>query len=259
MELVWSLMVCWEVLCKKDVVFQQEFDECCSVFVQVSFNLVVVDVNVERLCQVEGFKCIVVLFLGIIMCCNVDVGDLIDLGVGCVLFVLLQIDLLWVYVNVLQVYVNLVKFGQQVMVIQFELCGCKFEGKVVCMVGFIDVVMCLMQIEVMFFNVDNVLLFGVFVQVELLLKFSGMLLVVVDMFMFWCDGLLVVVVDEQNKVCLKKVRLGCNFGLMVEVLEGLKGDEKLIFNFFDLLVEGDQVEFILKQYKDKVVDKKVVL
>jgi hypothetical protein len=31
-------------------------------------------------------------------------------------------------------------------------------------------------------------------------------------------------------VRLKKVRLGRNFGLTVEVLEGLKGDEKLILN-----------------------------
>jgi hypothetical protein len=42
----------------------------------------------------------------------------------------------------------------------------------------------------------------------------------------------------------------------VEVLEGLKGDEKLILNPSDSLAEGDQVEPTLEQPKDKAADKK---
>jgi len=170
--------------------------------------------------------------------------------------VLSQTDPLRVYVNVPQAYANLVKPGQQVTVTQSELRGRKFEGKVARTAGSIDAATRSMQIEVTLSNADNALLPGAFVQVELPLKPSGTLLVAADTLMFRRDGSLVAAVDEQNKVRLKKVRLGRNFGLTVEVLEGLKGDEKLILNPSDSLAEGDQVEPTLEQPKDKAADKK---
>ncbi|MBW9334704.1 efflux RND transporter periplasmic adaptor subunit [Herbaspirillum sp. RU 5E] len=256
MELARSSMARWEALRKKDAVSQQELDERRSAFAQASSNLAAADANVERLRQVEGFKRIVAPFSGIITRRNVDVGDLIDPGAGRGLFVLSQTDPLRVYVNVPQAYANLVKTGQQVTVTQSELRGRKFQGKVARTAGSIDAATRSMQIEVTLSNADNALLPGAFVQVELPLKPSGMLLVAADTLMFRRDGSLVAAVDEQNKVRLKKVRLGRNFGLTVEVLEGLKGDEKLILNPSDSLAEGDQVEPTLEQPKDKAADKK---
>jgi len=256
MELARSSMARWEALRKKDAVSQQELDERRSAFAQASSNLAAADANVERLRQVEGFKRIVAPFSGIITRRNVDVGDLIDPGAGRALFVLSQTDPLRVYVNVPQAYANLVKPGQQVTVTQSELRGRKFEGKVARTAGSIDAATRSMQIEVTLSNADNALLPGAFVQVELPLKPSGTLLVAADTLMFRRDGSLVAAVDEQNKVRLKKVRLGRNFGLTVEVLEGLKGDEKLILNPSDSLAEGDQVEPTLEQPKDKAADKK---
>lgn len=249
-------MARWEALRKKDAVSQQELDERRSAFAQASSNLAAADANVERLRQVEGFKRIVAPFSGIITRRNVDVGDLIDPGAGRALFVLSQTDPLRVYVNVPQAYANLVKPGQQVTVTQSELRGRKFEGKVARTAGSIDAATRSMQIEVTLSNADNALLPGAFVQVELPLKPSGTLLVAADTLMFRRDGSLVAAVDEQNKVRLKKVRLGRNFGLTVEVLEGLKGDEKLILNPSDSLAEGDQVEPTPDQPKDKSADKK---
>ncbi|HZG22548.1 MAG TPA: efflux RND transporter periplasmic adaptor subunit [Herbaspirillum sp.] len=247
MELAKSSMARWEALRKKDAVSQQELDERRSAFAQASSNLAAADANVERLRQVEGFKRIVAPFSGIITRRNVDVGDLIDPGAGRSLFVLSQTDPLRVYVNVPQSYANLVKPGQQVTVTQSELRGRKFEGKVARTAGAIDPATRSMQIEVTLANADNALLPGAFVQVALPLKPSGALLVAADTLMFRRDGSLVAAVDEQNKVQLKKVRLGRNFGLTVEVLEGLSGKEKLILNPSDSLSEGDQVEPTLEQ------------
>ncbi|WP_044529381.1 efflux RND transporter periplasmic adaptor subunit, partial [Herbaspirillum sp. B65] len=229
----------------------QELDERRSAFAQASSNLAAADANVERLRQVEGFKRIVAPFSGIITRRNVDVGDLIDPGAGRSLFVLSQTDPLRVYVNVPQSYANLVKPGQQVTVSQAELRGRKFEGKVARTAGSIDPVTRSMQIEVTLSNADNALLPGAFVQVALPLKPSGTLLVAADTLMFRRDGSLVAAVDEHNRVRLKKVRLGRNFGLTVEVLEGLNGNEKLILNPSDSLAEGDQVEPTLEQPEQK--------
>ncbi len=242
MDLAKSSMARWEALRKKDAVSQQELDERRSAYAQASSNLAAADANVERLRQVEGFKRIVAPFSGIITRRNVDVGDLIDPGAGRSLFVLSQTDPLRVYVNVPQSYANLVKPGQQVVVTQAELRGRKFDGKVARTAGSIDPATRSMQIEVSLPNADNALLPGAFVQVALPLKPSGALLVAADTLMFRRDGSLVAAVDAQNKVRLKPVKLGRNFGLTVEVLEGLKGDEKLILNPSDSLAEGDQVE-----------------
>ena len=242
MDLAKSSMARWEALRKKDAVSQQELDERRSAYAQASSNLAAADANVERLRQVEGFKRIVAPFSGIITRRNVDVGDLIDPGAGRSLFVLSQTDPLRVYVNVPQSYANLVKPGQQVVVTQSELRGRKFDGKVARTAGAIDPATRSMQIEVSLPNADNALLPGAFVQVALPLKPSGALLVAADTLMFRRDGSLVAAVDAQNKVRLKPVKLGRNFGLTVEVLEGLKGDEKLILNPSDSLAEGDQVE-----------------
>ena len=242
LDLAKSSMARWEALRKKDAVSQQELDERRSAYAQAGSNLAAADANVERLRQVEGFKRIVAPFSGIITRRNVDVGDLIDPGAGRSLFVLSQTDPLRVYVNVPQSYANLVKPGQQVVVTQAELRGRKFEGKVARTAGSIDPATRSMQIEVSLPNADNALLPGAFVQVALPLKPSGALLVAADTLMFRRDGSLVAAVDAQNKVHLKQVKLGRNFGLTVEVLEGLKGDEKLILNPSDSLAEGDQVE-----------------
>ncbi|MFJ3055191.1 efflux RND transporter periplasmic adaptor subunit [Herbaspirillum sp. NPDC087042] len=241
-DLAKSSMARWEALRKKDAVSQQELDERRSAYAQANSNLAAADANVERLRQVEGFKRIVAPFSGIITRRNVDVGDLIDPGAGRALFVLSQTDPLRVYVNVPQSYANLVKPGQQVVVTQAELRGRKFDGKVARTAGSIDPATRSMQIEVSLPNADNALLPGAFVQVALPLKPSGALLVAADTLMFRRDGSLVAAVDAQNKVRLKPVKLGRNFGLTVEVLDGLKGDEKLILNPSDSLAEGDQVE-----------------
>ncbi|MBP0598164.1 efflux RND transporter periplasmic adaptor subunit [Herbaspirillum sp. LeCh32-8] len=242
MELAKSSMARWEALRKKDAVSQQEVDERRSAYAQANSNLAAADANVQRLRQVEGFKRIVAPFSGIITRRNVDVGDLIDPGAGRALFVLSQTDPLRVYVNVPQSYANLVKPGQKVVVTQAELRGRKFDGKVARTAGSIDPATRSMQIEVSLPNADNALLPGAFVQVSLPLKPSGTLLVSADTLMFRRDGSLVAAVDAQNKVRLKKVQVGRNFGLTVEVLDGLEGNERLILNPSDSLADGDAVE-----------------
>lgn len=242
LDLAKSSMARWEALRKKDAVSQQELDERRSAFAQARSNLAAAEANVERLRQVEGFKRIVAPFAGIITRRNVDVGDLIDPGAGRSLFVLSQTDPLRVYVNVPQSYANLVKPGQSVAVTQAELRGRKFEGRVARTAGSIDPATRSMQIEVSLPNPDKALLPGAFVQVALPLKPSGALLVSADTLMFRRDGSLVATVDAQNKVHLRKVQVGRNFGLTVELLDGLSGDERLILNPSDSLAEGDQVE-----------------
>lgn len=245
LELAKSTVDRWEALRKKDAVSQQELDERRSAFSQAGANLAAADANVERLRQVEGFKRIVAPFAGVITRRNVDVGDLVDPGAGGgaarALFLLSQTDPLRVYVNVPQSYANLIRQGQKVLVTQTELRDKKFEGKVARTAASIDTGTRSMQVEIALANPDGILLPGAFVQVALPLKASGAVVISTDALLFRRDGTLVASVDEKNRVRLKQVQLGRNFGQTVEVLDGITGRERLIMNPSDSVAEGDEV------------------
>jgi hypothetical protein len=55
------------------------------------------------------------------------------------------------------------------------------------------------------------------------------------------EGTQVAIVDEQNKVHLQKIKLGRDFGVSSDVIEGLKGGEKLVLNPSDSLSEGQML------------------
>lgn len=237
----------WEGLRKKDAVSQQELEERRSNEAQARANLAAADANVERLRQLEGFKRIVAPFSGVITRRNVDTGDLIDAGGGAgrALFLLTQTDPLRLYVNVPQTYAHLVKAGQEVSVTQAELGGQVFRGQVARTAGSIDTVTRTMQIEVSLPNRDGALMPGAFVQVALPLKASQATTVSTNTLMFRSEGIRVAVVDNQGSVKLRTLKVGRNYGEMIEVLDGLSPADKVVLNPPDSLNDGDKVSIVV--------------
>ena len=233
----------WEALRKREVVSQQEVDEKRSADAQARANLAAADANVERLRQTKAFNRVVAPFAGVITKRNVDVGDLIDAGGGAAraLFVLAQTDPLRVYVNVPQSYAHLVKPGQQVSVTQQELRGQTFKGEVARTAGAIDSQTRTMQVEVVLENKDDKLLPGAYVQVALPLTGTGALTVPTNVLLFRGEGPRVAAVGADGKVQLRAVKIGRNFGEVVEILEGVAAADKLVLNPPDSLNDGDAV------------------
>src|SRR3954471_15451861 len=233
----------WEALRKKDAVSQQELDERRSADAQARANLAAADANVERLRQMEGFKRVVAPFAGVITRRNVDVGDLIDAGGGAgrALFLLAQTDPLRVYVNVPQSYAQLVKPGQQVTVTQAELRDQSFKGEIVRTAASIDAVTRTMQVEIALPNKDDALLPGAFVQVALPLPATGALTIPGNAVLFRAEGTQVALVGPDNKVTLRPIKVGRNFGTTIEVLEGVSPKDRLVLNPPDSLNNGDEV------------------
>jgi RND family efflux transporter MFP subunit len=236
----------WEGLRKRDAVSQQELEERRSNEAQARANLAAADANVERLRQLEGFKRVVAPFSGVITRRNVDVGDLIDAGGGAgrALFLLTQTDRLRVYVNVPQSYAHLVKLGQDVTVTQAELAGQVFRGQVARTSGSIDTVTRTMQIEVSLANKDGALMPGAFIQIALPLKASQAVTVSTNTLMFRSEGIRVAVVDAQGGVKLRTVKVGRNYGEMIEVLDGLAPTDRVVLNPPDSLGDGDKVSVV---------------
>ena len=243
LELAASTRKRWEELRRTGMVSHQQLDERESAETQARANLAAADANVERLKQLESFKRVVAPFPGVITRRNVDVGDLID-GPGRVLFVLTQTDPLRVFVEVPQSYAHLVKPGQKVTVTQTELRGRRFEGTVARTGASIDAASRTMQVEVQLPNRDGVLLPGAYVQVALPLEASGATVISTNALLFRSEGLRVAAVESSGRVKLIAVKVGRNFGPNVEVLDGLKGDERLVLNPPDSMADGDIVSVV---------------
>jgi RND family efflux transporter MFP subunit len=242
LELARSTVERWEALRKRDAVSQQELDERRSAYEQARANLAGADANVERLRQLESFKRVVAPFSGVITKRNVDIGDLIDSNKP--LFLLSQTDPLRVYINVPQAYAQLVRPGQTAVVTQPEMRGRNFNGQVARTAGSIDAATRTMQVEIALPNRDGALLPGAFVQVELAAAASGALTVPSSTLLFRGQGTLVAKVDRQGTVQLQPVHLGRNFGDVIEVLQGLQGNETLVLNPSDSLAAGDKVMLV---------------
>lgn len=247
----------WEALRKKDAVSQQELDERRSAAAQAAANLAAADANIERLRQLEGFKRVVAPFAGVITRRNVDVGDLIDAGGGAsrAMFLLAQTDPLRVYVNVPQSSAHLIKRGQKAVVTQTELQGQSFEAEVARTSGSIEAATRTMQVEITLHNRDNLLMPGAYVQVSLPLPAGNALSVPTNALVIRGDGIQVAVVGAENRIQLKPVKIGRNYGQSVEVLDGVTVKDRLVLNPADSLANGDQVVPTAPREKEKTETK----
>jgi RND family efflux transporter MFP subunit len=247
LDLARSTAARWEALRLKDAVSQQELDERRSLSAQASANLAAAEANVQRLNQLQNFKRVLAPTDGVITRRNVDTGDLIDAGAAGgltrALFVVTQTDPLRLYVNVPQTYAQLVKTGQTVVVTQAELRGQKFQGQVARTAASIDATSRSMQVEISLPNSAGTLLPGAFVQVALPLLASRGFSIPNNALVIRGDGVKVAVVNAQNRVHMKPVQLGRNYGENVEVSDGLANGDRLVLNPPDSLSEGDEVSY----------------
>ncbi len=248
MQLAKSSLERWEALRKKDVVSQQEFEEKKSIYTQAIANFNAAAANAERTRQLSGFKKVVAPFSGVITKRNIDIGDLID-GTTKPLFLIAKTDPLRVYINVPQSYSQWVKVGQPADISLDEIRGKTFQGQITKSASAIDPLTRTMQVEITLGNKEKKLLPGAFVQVNLKLPASNAINIPSNALLIRKEGTQVAVVDAENKIHLQKIRLGRDFGVNADVIEGLKGGERLVLNPSDSLSEGDVVSVVVDAVK----------
>ena len=203
--------------------------------------------NVSRLEKLQAFKRIYAPFDGIVTARNVDVGALIDAGggPGKALFRIGAADRLRVYVQVPQAYSQQAVPGVEADLTLAEFPGRRFAAKVVRTTQAIDKATRSMLAEVAVDNKGGELLPGAYAQVHLKLRASTPALVVpVNTLLFRAEGTQVAVVDAEQRVALKTITLGRDFGTEVEVVDGLSSTDAVILNPSDALVAGVQVRVV---------------
>ena len=233
----------WQNLRKTDSVSQQEADTQSSSYQQALANLAAADANVRRLQQLESFKRVYAPFSGVLVKRNVDPGALINAGSGGVeLFILAKVDPLRVYTNVPQAYSPAIKNGMLAYITLPEIPGQKFRGTVARTADAIDPATRTLLTEVDVPNKDGHLLRGSFGEVHFSAKSNAQRVTVpVNAMLFRQEGAQLAVVGADNKVQLRPITIGRDYGTTLEILGGVKLEDRIIINPADSLENGQTV------------------
>jgi RND family efflux transporter MFP subunit len=153
-----------------------------------------------------------------------------------------RLDPVRVYVTVPQNYLRMIKDGLPADVGVREYPERSFSGRVVRNAAALDSTSRTMLVEVEAPNPDGVMLPGMYSTVHFRLVDPAPPIVVANSTVIVLDGgPQVALVDDNDVVHIRKVRLGRDFGTTVEILSGCSPGERLVVNPSDLLRDGDKV------------------
>ncbi|MGD0988960.1 MAG: efflux RND transporter periplasmic adaptor subunit [Candidatus Sulfotelmatobacter sp.] len=235
----------WEALRKTDSVSAQEADQQSSGYKQAQANLAAADANVRRLEQLEGFKDVYAPFDGMLTRRNVDPGALINAGAGAAgreLFDLARVDPLRVFTSVPQAYAPFIKVGGKTVITLQEFPGEKFVATIARTAESIDPNTRTLLTEVDVPNKNGRLLPGSFGEVHFAVGNNvNKVTVPVNTMLFRSQGPQVAVVGADNKIQLRPINIGRDYGTSLEILGGVSPDDQIVVNPPDSLENGQQV------------------
>lgn len=234
----------WVELLKTASVSEQETAEKTSDLALKKAAVEAADANLQRLKQLKIFDSVTAPFDGTITLRNTDIGQLINADAGAELFRLAQINPLRVYVQVPQPLIHAIMPGQTAELTFQELPGRVFDAKVTRTAGAVDPSSRTLQVELEADNSHGEILAGSYAQARFseipstvpILQLSDNTLI------FRAQGMQIAVVGGDNKVHLRSVRLGRDFGNTVEILSGVSADDRVVLNPPDSIADGDQVQ-----------------
>ena len=243
-ELARSTNERWQGLLATESVSQQDADQRAGDAAAKSAAQMSAAANVARLREMEGFKRVVAPFAGVVTQRNTDVGALINAGEapGSALFRVADTHRLRIYVQVPQAYAAQVRTGMSASLEFTDHPGQHYSAAVASTAHALDAVSRTLQVELQIDNASGELLPGAYVQVTFALPpSSGTLRVPVNAVIFRGKTPQVATVDEAQRVRLRDIAEGRDFGTEIEVLAGINANDTLVLNPPDSIADGQQV------------------
>jgi RND family efflux transporter MFP subunit len=230
-------------LLQRRVIAQQDFDTAASDLGVKQATVNADEAAVLSLQALEDFKIVKAPFDGIVTARNTDIGALVNSGSGNPLFVLAQVKPLRVYINVPENMAQDVAVGANTELRFNEFPGKEFSGKVVRTSGAIDPSSRTLLTEVDVPNDSGELFPGAYAQVRLVTGSNNRsVLIPANTLLFRSEGAAVGVVNQNNVVELKKIKIGRDLGTQLEITQGLTLDDRVIINPSDSLAAGQKVK-----------------
>jgi membrane fusion protein (multidrug efflux system) len=192
--------------------------------------------------DMKAFEQIRAPFAGTITARYIDVGSLVTSGsVTTVhtLFDLAQSDPVRVLVHVPQADISTVAPGAPATITVDEYPNETFAGKVARDAGAFDPSSRTLLLEIDALNPDGRLFAGMYAHARFSLPSPTAALLIPDnAILIDAKGSRIVVVDSSNKIHIKSVKLGRDFGTKTEILSGLDAQDRVVQNPADDLHEG---------------------
>jgi RND family efflux transporter MFP subunit len=253
----------WQNMLASTSVSKQEADEKSGDFDAKKAAVGAERANVDRLQALQSFKRIVAPFDGTVTARKTDIGALINAGSGsggAELFRVADTHKLRVYVQVPQTYASLIQTGMQAQLRLPEQPGRNFPATVVNTADAISESSRTLLVQLEADNAQGKLISGSYADVHFdLPTVPGVLQLPVTALVFRRHGLEVATVGADNKVVLKSIQLGRDYGTKVEVVAGLDAKDRVIDSPPDWLAQGDKVRaFESASAPAKVADKPAV-
>ena len=200
--------------------------------------------NVARLRDLESFKRVVAPFTGVITARNTDIGALINAGqsAGSELFRIADTRKLRIYVRVPETFAAVTKPGLDADLRFSEHPNRSFTARVVRTANALDPVVRTLQVELELDNAKSEIFPGAYAEVHFKIPAGAETLrLPANTVLFRSAGLQVATLDSQQRVTLKSIVQGRDFGNTIEVLSGLAPNELVVLNPPDSIADGVQV------------------
>ena len=242
----------WQSLLATNFVSSQAVEEKLGDYKAKQAIVAASQANVNRIEAMKNFSRIVAPFAGVVTARNTDVGALINAGgsAGSELFVVSDIKRLRLYVNLPQAYVAQIRKGSVAKFTVPGKSGKTFTATVMSLSQAINTVSGSMLIQLAADNPNTELLPGEFANVSFeLAGVSAGLIVPPSALIFTKAGLRVATVSPENKVVLKAVVIGRDYGNKVELSSGLESTDRVIESPPDGVTDGDLVKVAVAEPK----------
>jgi RND family efflux transporter MFP subunit len=199
---------------------------------------------VRQLEATESFKQIVAPFDGVVTARNTDVGALINSGsAGQALFEVSDLHRVRIYVQVPQAFTADLRPGLKATFEMPQYPGQKFDASLVATSNAMNETSRSMLVELQADNRDGKLFGGTYCRVDFLIPGDpNVVRLPATALMPVNRGVQVAVLGDGNKVVLKSIQLGRDFGDTVEVRAGLAPQDRVIDSPPETLQAGDTVQ-----------------
>jgi len=239
----------WRQLRNTDSVSKQEADEKISLAASSEAQVQAARANVQRVRELSGFEKIVAPFAGVVTARNTDIGQLINAGSssGQELFRVADTRRLRLYVRVPQTYAAAMQPGITASLEFPDRPGKKYTATLDRTSSAIDTTSRTLLAQLIVDNSSNEVLPGAYAEVHFKLPagtVGASFKLPANVLLYRGDGLSVATVDAHDRVVMKAVTLGRDYGPEVEVTEGLGPDDQVVLSPPDSLTEGAAVRII---------------
>jgi len=224
---------------------QAEYENNMASLDAAKADMAVAQADVDRLESLQNFKQVIAPFDGVVTARETDIGALINAGsdgTARELFSVADIHKVRVYVKVPQRLAANIHRGLTAELRLPQYPGKVFMAKTTTTSRSVNTSSRTLLVELEADNPDGLLQPGTYVEAQLNLPSDpNTLLIPSSAILFRQHGLEAAVVGDDDKVTLKKISLGRNRGVQVEVTDGLMPSDRIVDSPPDSLGSGDVV------------------